>query len=88
MLVSSDKTVTKKYDLAIEKEDGSEWKDGPNDHLELFLQGDAVMRLYVRDGKLMADEDIADVIEWIYRRYVPEVLLLEELLATEGEPVH
>ena len=87
MVMRSDETVAK-FDLAIEQEDGSEYKAGPDDLVELFLQEDAVMRLYIRDGKSMAEEDVATVMRWIHYRYVREMQLLEELLPAEDEAVH
>lgn len=87
MVMRSDETVAK-FDLAIEKDDGSEYKAGPEDLVELFLQGDALMRLYVRDGKSMAEEDVATVRRWVHCRYVREIQLIEQMLPAEDELVH
>jgi hypothetical protein len=76
------------FDLAIVREDGSVYEAGPDDHYELFLQGDAVMRLYIRDGKKLSVADFATVMTWLYCRYLPEVEMIERGRTPDGEPVH
>ena len=65
-VIGSNDTVAT-FDLVIVKEDGTEYEAGPDDHYEPFLLGDAVMRVYIRNGKKVAKEDIAFIVQWIYR---------------------
>jgi hypothetical protein len=67
------------FDLAIVKEDGTEYEAGPDDSYERFVVANALMRVYIRAGKKLAEEDVTFIMQWIYRCYVPEVLLPELL---------